>query len=33
MHHVVPDFGCDLRRTRFELVLENPNKTPVLTVF
>ena len=26
-------FGRDLRRTQFELVLENPNKTPISAVF
>jgi hypothetical protein len=26
---VVADFGHDLRKTQFELVLENPNKTPI----
>jgi hypothetical protein len=26
---VVADFGRDLRKTQFELVLENPNKTPI----
>jgi hypothetical protein len=29
IHLVVADFGRDLRKTQFELVLENPNKTPV----
>jgi hypothetical protein len=28
IHLVVADFGRDLRKTQFELVLENPNKTP-----
>jgi hypothetical protein len=27
IHLVVADFGRDLRKTQFELVLENPNKT------
>jgi hypothetical protein len=27
IHLVVVDFGRDLRKTQFELVLENPNKT------
>jgi hypothetical protein len=26
-HLVIADFGRDLRKTQFELVLENPNKT------
>jgi hypothetical protein len=30
---VVADFGRDLRKTQFELVLENPNKTPISAVF
>jgi hypothetical protein len=29
IHLVVADFGRDLRKTQFELVLENPNKTPI----
>jgi hypothetical protein len=29
IHLVVTDFGRDLRKTQFELVLENPNKTPI----
>jgi hypothetical protein len=29
IHIVVADFGRDLRKTQFELVLENPNKTPI----
>jgi hypothetical protein len=26
---VVADFGQNLRKTQFEFVLENPNKTPI----
>jgi hypothetical protein len=33
IHLVVADFGCDLRKTQFELILENPNKTPISAVF
>jgi hypothetical protein len=33
IHLVVADFGRDLRKTQFELVLENPNKTPISVVF
>jgi hypothetical protein len=33
IHLVVADFGRDLRKTQFELVLENPNKTPISAVF
>jgi hypothetical protein len=29
IHLVVAGFGHDLRKTQFELVLENPNKTPM----
>jgi hypothetical protein len=29
IHLVVVDFGRDLRKTQFEVVLENPNKTPI----
>jgi hypothetical protein len=29
IHLVVADFGRDLRKTQFDLVLENPNKTPI----
>jgi hypothetical protein len=29
IHLFVVDFGHDLRKTQFELVLENPNKTPI----
>jgi hypothetical protein len=29
IHLVVADFGRDLRKTKFELVVENPNKTPI----
>jgi hypothetical protein len=29
IHLVVADFGRDLRKTQFELVLENPNKTSI----
>jgi hypothetical protein len=29
IHLVFADFGHDLRKTQFELVLENPNKTPI----
>jgi hypothetical protein len=29
IHLVVADFGRDLRKTQFELILENPNKTPI----
>jgi hypothetical protein len=28
IHLVVADFGRDLRKTQFELVQKNPNKTP-----
>jgi hypothetical protein len=30
IHLVVADFGRDLRKTQFEHVLENPNKTPII---
>jgi hypothetical protein len=33
IHLVVADFGRDLRKTQFELVLENLNKTPISAVF
>ena len=33
IHLDVADFGRDLRKTQFELVLENPNKTPISDVF
>jgi hypothetical protein len=33
IHSIIADFGHDLRRTQFKLVLESPNKTPILTVF
>jgi hypothetical protein len=29
IHPVVADFGRDLRKTQFELVLENSNKTQI----
>jgi hypothetical protein len=29
IHLVVADFGRDLRKTQFEFILENPNKTPI----
>jgi hypothetical protein len=29
IHLVIADIGRDLRKIRFKLVLENPNKTPI----